>query len=430
MPSTTLEQLKEMECPYCGKVMAGDEYRHAEIELEKKIEKGYKKQSLEDTAKHQKQIEELTKLHQAELVTLSDTFYKQNKNLSKQLDESYDSQLKKMHDQYEKISRTENVRYKTLEKKLEKDHKTELREKTKKIGDLEKETTRIRKLAKEEAKSEAKQEILKLKINVGERDLMIKRANDNVESLKQQLQQSQAELKGEIGEIDLYSNLSSAFPQDYFRRQTRGVSEADIVQHIRTVSGKTIDPPIVYGNKQAKTITKSDVEKAKKYRQDLGTNYAIIVSSNLPKEIKNEYFGEKDGILLVHSSIVTEVAKQIRNAIIEIAKQSGSRMDREAKESKLYDYIKSQDFSMKVETLSSIYQKMLQLQDKEEKGHLTMWKSRKYLQSQINSSYVEISSGIDSIVQEKDPMHELSEGLIPEPKIEIKKKKRKAKILN
>ena len=183
----------------------------------------------------------------------------------------------------------------------------------------------------------------------------------------------------------------------------------DIVQRIRTGAG-TIEPPIVYDNKQADTVTNKDIEKAKKYKEIHATDYVIIVSSNLPKkEVKNGLYGEKEGILLCHPCIIVEVAKQIRRAVVEISKQSESKKDREAKESKLYDYIRSQEFASTIEKLHDVYQKMADLQDHEEKAHGKLWKERKKLQLQINDAYVGISNGVDCIIQEKLPMQELIE---------------------
>jgi hypothetical protein len=95
--------------------------------------------------------------------------------------------------------------------------------------------------------------------------------------------------------------------------------------------------------------------KKQKNKDVHATDYVIIVSSNLPKkEIKNGLYGEKEGFLLCHPCIVVKVAKQIRRAVIEISKQSESKKDREAKESKLYDYIRSQEFASTVEKIHNV----------------------------------------------------------------------------
>ena len=136
----------------------------------------------------------------------------------------------------------------------------------------------------------------------------------------------------------MYSSLTEAFPSDLFRRQKRGQSSGDVIQQIR-IGGKSLDIPIVYDNKSASTVTKKDIEKAKKYQKIHGTNYVIIVSANLPKtSVPNELYGSREGILLVHPSIVTEVARQIRNGIIEVSKLSTSKEDQKSKQAKLYQY--------------------------------------------------------------------------------------------
>ncbi len=177
----------------------------------------------------------------------------------------------------------------------------------------------------------------------------------------------------------------------------------DIVQKIRTTSA-SMETPIIYDNKQAESVTAKDIEKAKKYKEVHSTDYVIIVSCNLPKkDVKNGLFGEKEGILLCHPSIVIDVARQIRRAIIEISKQSDSKKDRDNKQSKLYDYIKSTEFTATVEKLHEIYQKAADLQDHEERAHEGLWKQRKKLQSQINDVYSNIVTGVDCIIQEKLP---------------------------
>ena len=55
----------------------------------------------------------------------------------------------------------------------------------------------------------------------------------------------------------------------------------------------------------------------------------------------------------------------------------------------------------------NIYQKSADIQDNEERAHAKLWKERKALQSQITDVYNRICSGVDRIIQEKLPMHEL-----------------------
>jgi hypothetical protein len=429
--------LENFKCPLCGKPLESDEYQSAIKKLEGQVAERYNEKNQQSKQEFEREIKKLTEAHQAEVKNLKNSYEEQQRAFRKELQNSNKKQLAGFKKSYDELARKNQKAFGSLKKTLEDEHKKELRKKDQQLTEMRKEQSRLRKLAYEEAKDEDSAEIRKLKGDIGERDIQIRRFTGEVEELKRQLSESQAELKGEAGEIDLYSTLVQAFPEDNIRRQKRGEVSGDLVQHIRTLS-KTLATPIVYDNKQAERVTKKDIEKAKNYKKVHSTEYVIIVSSNLPKkDIKNGLCGEKDGILLAHPSIVIDFSRQIRKAIIEISKQSESEKDRETKESKLYDYVKSQDFGNTIEKIYGIHQKMTELQNREEKAHERLWKERKELQSQINQTYMKISSGIETIIQEKPPMEELTKEDTEEkgieepakeqlPVLEVKRKKKKA----
>jgi len=387
--------------------LASDDYYRAIEELKKKVSETYGEEYKKAKLEYEQKLQQINQGHNDEVADLKRTYEEKRKTLKKEMEDTYRQQLSELKKTYDKVNEDNKKHFALLEKKLKAEGKKELREKEKQLAELKREQARLRKLAFNEGKAKAELETAKLRNDVKERDLQIDRFQREIDQLKKQLSQSQSELKGEVGEIDLYSNLTQAFQQDFFTRQKRGTAMGDIVQQIRTAT-MTLQTPIVYDNKQADNVTNKDIEKAKKYKDVHTTDYVIIVSSNLPKKyVKNGLFGEREGILLCHPSIVIDVAKQIRRAIIEICKQSESRRDREAKESKLYDYIRSQEFAGTVEKLHAIYQKMADLQDSEEKAHGRLWKERRKLQVQINDTYVGISNGIDCIIQDTLPMQEL-----------------------
>lgn len=400
-------QLTEFKCPLCHSSLASDDYYRAIEELKKKVSETYSEEYKKAKQEYEQKLQQVSQSNKDEVADLKRIFEEKRKNLKKEIEYTYKQQLSELKKTYEKINKDSKRHFAILEKKLKTEGKKELQEKEKQLAELKREQTRLRKLAFDEGTANAEIETTKLRNDVKERDLQIERFQREIEQLRKQLLRSQSELKGEAGEIDLYFNLTQAFQQDFFTRQKRGKAMGDIVQRIRTAT-MTLDTPIVYDNKQADKVTKKDIEKAKKYKDIHATDYVIIVSRNLPKKaVKNGFFGEREGILLCHPCIVIAVAKQIRRAIIEISKQSGSRKNRESKESKLYNYIKSQEFVGTVEKLHAIYQKMADIQDSEEKAHGRLWKERKKLQSQINDTYVGISNGIDCIIQETLPMQEL-----------------------
>jgi hypothetical protein len=399
--------LPEFKCPLCHSSLESEDYYQAIEDLKKKVSETYGEEHKKAKQDFEEKLEKINKSHKEEMASLKSSYLEQTKTLKTEIEGSYKQQLEELKKTYDKLGKDNQKNFTALEKQIRADCKKEIREKEKNLSELKREQTRMEKIAFEKGKSNADIDRKKLENDIKERDLQIERFKRDADDLKKQLQQSQSELKGEIGEIDLYTNLTQAFEQDFFTRQKRGTAMGDIVQKIRTTSA-SMETPIIYDNKQAESVTAKDIEKAKKYKEIHATEYVIIVSSNLPKkDVKNGLFGEKEGILLCHPCIVVDVAKQIRRAIIEIGKQSESRKDRENKESKLYDYIRSSEFASTVEKLHDIYQKAADLQDSEEKAHTRLWKERRKLQSQINDAYVGICTGVDCIIQEQLPMQEL-----------------------
>jgi hypothetical protein len=426
--------LPTFKCPLCQSALKGEDYYQAIEDLKKKVSETYNEESKKAKQEFAQKLEDLNKARQKELDAIKTTLESRYQTLQKEKDEFSKKQFEELKKFYEEQSQETTNGFKRLEEQLRAQCKKEIDDKEKQLADLKEEQARAESIGFDRGKANAEFEVNKLKQDIQKQELQIDRFRRDADDLRKKLEQKQSELSGEIGEIDLLLHLTEAFPNDSFMRQKRGQSMGDIIHKIKTKSNFSIEMPIVYDNKQAESVTAKDIEKAKKYKEIHATDYIIIVSRNLPKkDIKNGLFGEKEGILLCHPSIVSEVVRQIRRAIIEINKQSGSKKDRERKESRLYDYITSSDFSSTFEKLNEIYQKYADLQDHEEKAHEGLWKQRRKLQSEIYEVYSDVSTGVDCILQETLPMQELSVNTseerattdhITEPIIAKKKKKK------
>ena len=402
----SLDKLSSQKCPLCSKSLATDEYKQAISQLEEKLEKSFEQKNEFQKESYALDLEKIKERYDEELLQSHQSHKDQLTKVRTEVEESYELQskeLKKNYDmltkQSQKISEQNQKQFEDLQKQLQLSHQKEMDEKSKEISRLEKQQKEYKKAATEKAAAsfEAKERELEQKLS--EKDIQLSRFSNEVESLKKQLTQSQSELKGEAGELDLLARLNDAFPNDHFRRQKRGTSSGDVMHQIRE-NGKSLDIPIVYDNKAAKTVTKNDIEKAKKYQKIHGTNYVIIVSANLPKtSVPNGLYGTRDGILLVHPSIVTEVTKQIRTAIIEISRLRLSSKDQESKQTQLYEYLTSSEFSRIMEDISAAYEALYKLQTKEEKDHQTLWKSRLHEIDRLVKLSNDYSSGIESITQ-------------------------------
>ncbi len=402
-----LLEISQLKCPLCSKTLANQEYESAIKQLEQKLQQNFDEKNSDQTQQFELEIKKLKENYESTIKENTKIHQAHQEQLQKDIENSYKTQTELLQKNYDSILKQNEKQFSEIEKQLKVSHQKEIIEKGKEIALLRKEQDKFKKSAIAQASTIFAQKERELYQTIQERDVQLNRFSGEVESLKKQLQQSQSELKGEVGELDLYLSLTEAFASDLFRRQKRGQSSGDIIQQIR-VGGKSLDTLIIYDNKAANTVTKKDIEKAKKYQKIHGTNYVVIVSANLPKTtVPNGLYGTREGILLVHPSIVTEVARQIRSGIIDVSKLSMGKEDQKSKQAKLYQYVMSPEFSMIIEDISSINEKLYSLQTKEEKDHSTLWKTRRDLYDQLVKSYNGFSSGIESITQtelEKIPL--------------------------
>jgi hypothetical protein len=344
----------ELKCPYCKHPLNNQEYESAVSLFEETVKTKY--ESKLNKQQHEFQ-ERLTKLE-------------------KQKEEEKQDLVNQMTSELEEEIYKKDMENKDLYKKME-------------IIESE---------ALVKARSSIQTELDDKEDKIVEKEIQIKRVQYELDRLKKQLSEAQSELRGEVGELNLFDKLKSAFGSDIVERCSRGVESGDIIHQIKLPSGAILDTKIIYDNKNANSVTQKDIEKAKRYMQIHNTEYVIIVSKNLPKrDIKNGLYGEIDGVLLVHPSIIIDVSHQLRKVIIKLSRISMSCKEEQNKQSRLYNFIKSPEFNTLLESISKIYETKVQIQYEEEKQHNTLWKKRKKLDEQLRSIYLDISAGIDSI---------------------------------
>jgi len=368
-------------------------------ELESKVDEKHQKQNLEYKKEFEEKLANIKEQHDKEKKELKQFHDNQLNEWEKAMEESRKKEMSIFKKEYESISKENKKQFDELVKHLKSDHKKELQQKEKEITQLESDRKKFQEQGYEKATVDFERKISKKEGEILEREIQIKRLKVKVEELDNQITKTQSELKGEVGELNLYETLTNAFPNDHFKRQTRGQQTGDLFQTIRTNTGM-LDTQIIYDNKEDTTVTNKDIEKAKKYQQIHNTKYVLIVSSKIPKTYApNGIYGRKEGVLLVNPKIIIEVATRCREFILEISRISEGKKGREDKEAKLFDYVLSQEFTSLMASVYQTNEKMRSLQDQEEKIHMRWWKDRKKLRDQLIQAYMEIETGVESITQ-------------------------------
>lgn len=229
--------------------------------------------------------------------------------------------------------------------------------------------------------------------------LQMTRLQKEFENINDKLRKRQSELIGEVGEIQLLETLQETFKEDSFNMQSRGTSEADIVQTVHH-NNMPLDIRICYDNKQKTMVTKAHVDKAKKYQQIHNTRYVFVVSSVLSKkDTPNSFFGVKDGILLVHPAIIIEVVKLVRSNLIEIHTKRTTQESRDSKETELYEFITGHQFTLKLSVISNCYSKLDELLKSEMNSHARNWKQQRRVLDELFRTKIDIEQNINVITE-------------------------------
>ena len=452
--ASDVREAASMKCPLCDNSLARGDYKRAmrKLEAEAKTKadvsiqtmiKDHERKMVEVKQLHERDIREARSEYDDRVESARKEMRAAHQDQQRSIKSEYDNHLKqaqKMHKRVEvqmrraadantrslkseigKLTREKQEYMRTTERDLRKRHAQDLKdahrrqkqelddankrhseeiaENKRRMRALEKRAQESASTAEASVRASLESELTHKDMQLREKDIQIERAKAQVEDMSRKLNQSQSEIAGEAGEQNLYNLLKQEFPMDQFRRQKRGQSSSDIIHSIRE-GGLAPDTRIVYDNKASATITKRDIDKAKKYRDIHNTEYSLIVSSSIPdKHARNRLFGTADGVMLVHPSIIREVATTLRKGIIAIHKASESKQVRSTKEARLYEYMASREFRDTVNDLKACRSDLESLQTKEEKQHAALWTHRKNLVDSFKKAEINIMGKVYGIVE-------------------------------
>jgi len=325
----------------------------------------------------------------------------------------------------EKIQGESNIELQDLKKTLqEKEEKIndfrnielELREKSRKLEDKEKdlELETQRRIDEEKKKIEeetAKRFIEEHQLKDLENEKKMSDMKKLVEELKRTSQQGSIQTQGEVGELDLEDTLRKLFPTDEITEVKKGELGGDVRQIVRSQRG-TECGLIIWERKRTKSWEEKWVSKLK---EDMGRDKAhlgVIITEVLPKDFKKQ-IGEKSGIWITTRSFAEPLAKLLRERLYEVAKEKAIKSNKQTKAEEIYDFVTSNEFINQVERMMKIYQEMNEQISKERAVSERQWKLREMHVNRLISGVSGIYGSMQGIAGSALPQVknlELSEG--------------------
>lgn len=183
------------------------------------------------------------------------------------------------------------------------------------------------------------------------------------EEMRRRQEQGSMQLQGEVQELALENILKEKFPFDLILEVGKGVEGADCIQTVRNTLGKECGK-IIYESKRAKGWNNVWLDKLKADKRSKGAEEAILVTKSFPKGM--DRFSQREGIWICSYAEVASVATVLRNAIMCISDARLSQENKGEKMQMLYDYMASNAFRQKWDSIVETYLAM-QKQLSEEK---------------------------------------------------------------
>jgi hypothetical protein len=270
--------------------------------------------------------------------------------------------------------------------------------------------------------------------DLAKKDQTIQELKTNSEHLQRQIEdlrdvakRGPSDIIGEAGEFLLKETLEAAFRGDEIRKVSRpGVRTADVVQRILRTPGVFTPTVLALDNKTGKKVTERDLAAARSYREIHHTDYVIIVTDQMPKEAGDRVVVDNQGILLVKRSALVSVVEILRRQILKLDQARVTGKNRDAKETRLFEYIRGDEFQRNLRRLLALDLKEMELLKTEKLSHENMWKQRERLRVERDEAVSQVETSTSAILEQESPTVDSQDtklGEVVPPMVTVKKRK-------
>lgn len=329
-------------CPHCKRqVELSDAFKH---QIEEEVKEVMESKHLEEIASvRQKVAEEASKKAQAEFETLIKSLKQENE---------------------EQQSRSSKLQQEILEltKEMRKARQDAEEERVRAQRTIAQEEEKIRLDAKRKAEEESS-------LLIAQKEKRLTDALKANEILKQKLEQGSQQTQGEVLELELEELLKKEFPTDEIKPVPKGIRGADVIQVVVDRVGRKCGM-ILWESKNAKW-SEVWLAKLKEDQRVVNADTAVLVSVNVPEDITTFKF--KSGIWVTTRTSVVGLASVLRTNIGQVFHAKLASEGKNEKMEVLFNYLTSNEFVHRIETMFEVYQNQRADLEKEKRWFTSKW---------------------------------------------------------
>ena len=167
------------------------------------------------------------------------------------------------------------------------------------------------------------------------------------EELKRKLEQGSQQTQGEVLELTIEKKLRQDYPQDEIKEVKKGVKGADVIQIVIDKKGQKCGS-LLWESKNAKW-SETWITKLKEDQRQAKADLVILVSVDLPEDIKEKGIGYKNGIWICGATNFNQLAMSLRFNLVNIYYEKQNAVGVDEKMKVLYEYLTGNEFKHRVE---------------------------------------------------------------------------------
>jgi len=173
--------------------------------------------------------------------------------------------------------------------------------------------------------------------------------------------------------VELEEILRREFPFDVIEPISKGVKGGDILQTVKTQSGR-ICGKILWETKRTRNWSDSWLAKLKDDQRDAKADLAVLVSEALPPDI--HHFKEIHGVWVTSVPLAFSLATALRLVLIRVATAKQIESGKDDKKDLIFRYVTGPEFRNRVTAIIEGFQSMKSELDQEKRAMQRIWDKR------------------------------------------------------
>lgn len=237
-------------------------------------------------------------------------------------------------------------------------------------------------LLKQDAKFNREREALQKKMQLMDKQLQKKTANE----------------LGDGAEIDLFEALRESFSGDRINRIPKGQAGADILHEVLH-KGESCGR-IIIDSKNRQSWQNGFVTKLRQDQVEAGAEHAILASNVFPAGKKEMCI--ESAVIVIAPARMVHMVQVLRKAMVAMHVMGLSLKERSSKMTRLYKLVTSESYSGKFSEAGQLARDILELDVQEKKTHDNVWKKRGTLATRINNVLREVETDVAAVIEGSD----------------------------